>query len=233
MITSIPNYPVVFASCDAEYFLQHAPAFCSSCSENGFDVHLHIINANDRVFYLLYDISKKCKTRVTFTRSVIDTSKFTEEQERAYYACSRFLVLPEILKVAKKVLTLDIDCLVMKPFTFPQQNSGYFPRDYEHQPELKVAAGALYLTESAIGICHRIIEELNYLELRWFADQIAISRAFADDVSSFRFDNKFMDWEFSDNSCIWTGKGDRKYNNEKYLEKKNYYNALLSLKNSI
>jgi hypothetical protein len=121
----------------------------------------------------------------------------------------------------------------MKPFTFPQQNSGYFPRDYEHQPELKVAAGALYLTESAIGICHRIIEELNYLELRWFADQIAISRAFADDVSSFRFDNKFMDWEFSDNSCIWTGKGDRKYNNEKYLEKKNYYNALLSLKNSI
>jgi hypothetical protein len=39
-----------------------------------------------------------------------------------------------------------------------------------------------------------------------------------------------MDWEFIDGTTIWTGKGDRKYSNPKYLSmKKRYYDIFPKL----
>ena len=37
----------------------------------------------------------------------------------------------------------------------------------------------------------------------------------------------FMDWEFTDTSKIWTGKGNRKHKNIRYLEAKKHYEEKL------
>lgn len=221
-----PTYPVILASCDSVYFIEHAVAFCMSCSENNHDVHVNIINPNDEVKQLCQDIAGACKTKFTFSYEEYDLTNYTEEGKRSFYASSRFRYIPNILDVAKKVLILDIDSLVMKPFDFPEKYCGYFPRDDEPLMEMKVAAGAVYLTEEAYDVAMEIIAQLSGFDPIWFADQVSLYHAFPLDAE--RFDNNFLDWEFSESSCIWTGKGDRKYNNQKYLEKKKYYNALLS-----
>ena len=41
---------------------------------------------------------------------------------------------------------------------------------------------------------------------------------------STKFDGNFMDWEFIEGTTIWTGKGPRKFENQKYLKaKKDFY----------
>ena len=57
----------------------------------------------------------------------------------------------------------------------------------------------------------------------WYADQIALYSSYQelkDKVSCFKFNISHMDWEFSESSYIWTGKGNRKYKNKKYLKRK-------------
>lgn len=227
-MSALPNYPVIFAACDSKYFLEHAAPFCISCSEHGFDVHVHVVNPNQTVYDLGNRILSSCDTKVTYSFEQIDVTDLSLDEERTVYACTRFVVLPQILEACKSVLVLDIDCLVVNKFKFPTKPCGYFPRDENTNPQMKVAAGAVYFSEESIELARSIIEEFRSISLSWFADQIAISRAFAGVDNAERFDNKFMDWEFVEGTCIWTGKGPRKYDNPKYLEKKNYYNALLS-----
>ena len=64
----------------------------------------------------------------------------------------------------------------------------------------------------------------------WFSDQVALYRAYKEILESNLIIHKFspeeMDWEFNENSCIWTAKGDRKVNS-KYLAEKKKYELLL------
>ena len=55
-----------------------------------------------------------------------------------------------------------------------------------------------------------------------------MSESFArvDDSQLEKFDSEFMDWEFKDGTTIWTGKGDRKFNNVRYVEMKKKFNRL-------
>lgn len=55
----------------------------------------------------------------------------------------------------------------------------------------------------------------------WYLDQVSFYHAYQNmpnlqikDISM-----KYADWEFNDNSCIWAGKGDRKYKDERFLKK--------------
>ena len=42
------------------------------------------------------------------------------------------------------------------------------------------------------------------------------------------FNEYFMDWNFRDGSVIWTGKGDRKFNNIKYVKAKKEFDRYKS-----
>ena len=62
--------------------------------------------------------------------------------------------------------------------------------------------------------------------MRWFIDQIALAEVFSrvEEKDITKFDGNFMDWEFIEGTTIWTGKGPRKFENQKYLKaKKDFY----------
>ena len=61
--------------------------------------------------------------------------------------------------------------------------------------------------------------------LRWFVDQVALYEQYIEEGWDKRsdfidFGANVMDWQFLPDSYIWTGKGDRKYNNTTYVNKK-------------
>ncbi len=232
----LPTKPVLFAACDSRYFFEHGPAFIYSANDVGSDIHIHIVDPIPEAYSIAAVLNSTTTVDISYTFS-FSNPDLDEHQRRTYYACIRFLVLPLLLPHAKKILTLDIDCLIMRAVAFPTTECAYFPRqvaDIEGvsgwiKEGSKVAAGAVYLTDAALNVADAIAKTINTLELKWYADQIALSAIFDQVPVQFvsHFDESFMDWGFVEGTVIWTGKGPRKYNNEKYLERKKSFDRIV------
>lgn len=228
----LPTYPVIFAACDPNYFKEHAPSLIYSCDDVGKDVHIHVCNPTQETYDIANIINTDTNIKLTFS---YNDHPDQGREMRAYYASLRFFVLPTLLQVAKKVLVVDVDCMFMHDFEFPETATGYFPREplnsgNEWEREgTRVAAGAVYMDDTAINIALAVADRISKGPMQWFIDQVALSEIFnmVDEKYITKFDSQFMDWEFLDNTIIWTGKGPRKYDNPKYVEAKNYYNRLV------
>ena len=238
MYGELPTSPVVFAACDSNYFIEHGPAFVYSADDAGHDVHIHVVNPTEEVFSLagvLNATTKMARFTITFNDANMFEQPFigNDDRMRTYYACLRFLVAPTILQHAGKILILDIDGMIMNDFEYPKKSVGYFPREplpgtqgWE-QEGTRVAAGAVFYDISALDIAEEVAEVMSTMELKWFADQIALSRVLGklDKKDVHHFDGQFMDWEFEEGTTIWTGKGPRKYDNPTYVKQKDSYNT--------
>ena len=227
----LPNKPVVFAACDKEYFFEHAPPLIYSLNDIGKDIHIHICDPNPAVHRLETLLREDIDVDITYTYNDIGA---TPIDVRAYYSCLRFMVLPEILRTANKVLTVDTDCVFMNSFEYPETPTGYFPRKslqgtvgWEAKGT-QVAAGCVYMDNRAIPIAKAVADRISEGPMRWFIDQISLAEVFerVEDKDITKFDGNFMDWEFIEGTVIWTGKGPRKYENQKYLAAKKTFNRL-------
>ena len=186
----------VLASCDPIYYKEHSTAFINSCLDVGMQP----------VIRLAYNSTKE------------------------FYACNRFLVAEEYLEPAGVLIT-DVDCYFNKALPDIEEDVGIFLREYEKFPGMKVAAGILWLnnTEKARLFITRVREIITSQPLVWYADQLALYKAYNEyknNTSFFIFDNTHMDWEFNDDSYMWTGKGNRKFHNTTYLKKKRHYESI-------
>lgn len=242
-----PNKNTIFASCDNKYFSAHAPALISSSVDNGLNVHVHVINPHDSweaEAELISDKANRINPDVKFTYSYnnINLSFLpTTDAVRSYYACSRFAYLKEIFNEGTdSILVVDVDCMVKDHIDFNKIGGdiGLFLR----QPfpgleeESTIAAGVVYLDGAGGEIfTNRISELFNNLgieQYRWFVDQkilYQVYKEFADNIQITNLNETpdFMDWEFTDTSKIWTGKGDRKYKDIRYLKLKKHYEEKL------
>lgn len=184
--------------------------------------------------------------RITNDNASQHTMKtFAGDEERVWFSTRRFVHLPNVLSFYGKdtrVMCLDIDSLVMKPIPFPNVDFGLYLREHENtgaansweEEGMKVAAGIVYVTHNVKSfvddVAKRITESQKIL---WFMDQVAIYRAYnklweddnnsvppwdGSNLSFINFNNTpYMDWNFNDDSYFWTGKGNRKYDDPKYV----------------
>lgn len=229
-----PKGNIVFASCDTKYFNQFAQSLLGSTHFIAeVPLHIHVMNPTDSVLNTCETWSEK----FNFTYSLQDTI-----EDRTYYSINRFLVTPEIFKSCSGVsgiLVVDVDCIFNKKFDFPEEDIGLFLREplpgtFGWEKEgTHVAAGVVWCKSKSKRFLKNVSENIiNHGNLTWFLDQVMLWRTFNDTskktFDTFRkFDSAFMDWEFSEDSIMWTGKGDRKYNNTKYIERQNKYSRMI------
>tara|TARA_R110002153_G_scaffold69173_1_gene183199 strand:- start:16178 stop:16867 length:690 start_codon:yes stop_codon:yes gene_type:complete len=206
----MPIGPVVMAACDSIYFKDHATALINSANKIGKDIHIHVVNPTQTL-----RAPQNLNINVTFSYHK------AKQISRAYYACIRFIIAKEILKHSKKLLIVDVDSIFKNDFDWPKTNYGYFPREHKYR-ELQVAAGCVYFQEAAIETLPQLENKIASLPLEWYVDQKALEWYFRNVIkdSITYFDDKFMDWEFKDNTVLWTGKGKRKTRNVTYLNAK-------------
>lgn len=242
-----PGKDTIFASCDQKYFSAHAPALIASSVVNDLNVHIHVINPTDEWHRESDDIAAKAellnyRARVSYSFNKVDLSSFPKgDGIRSFYACSRFQYLREIFSGdLNNLLVVDVDCMVMDKIDFNKivGNVGMFIRKPFPglEEESTIAAGVVYLDSGLGGVyANRIAQAFNQLEAtdyRWFVDQKLLYKIYKEFANHIVITNlgetpDFMDWEFTDTSKIWTGKGDRKYSNARYLEAKARYERLL------
>ena len=227
---------LLFASCDSEYFMEHAVPWSYSVYKAGMDGHIHVVNPTSNVDDLQLEIMARLNNHITFSSEITDLSAI---DKRVYYSCNRFLLAPTISRFVNKMAITDIDCMVMKSFTIPDRDIGLYLRDplpgtvgWE-ELGTHVAAGIVSFQgengkKFMNGVKDTIMENAENPNIgwRWFIDQVALWAVFrkvvADnpDWTVWKYKSDWLDWEFKEGTKIWTGKGDRKTKDPVYVEMK-------------
>ena len=229
--------PFLYAACDTEYFKRHGYAFYKSAVQNGHRVFVDIsprnktITKEDVQFFTDFSNSFTDLEKELAVVPRIATGRYDLNvlEERAYFACVRFLNIDEILLKMNNVLVLDIDSIIMSEIEVDDSNPiGLYSRPNESSG-MNVAAGAVFYKDLA-STKEFIMETSEFIKhnpVKWFIDQYALFHAHNKcnieytDLSKTRL----LDWDFQENTMIWTGKGARKDTNMTYLQKKREIDA--------
>jgi len=230
----------VFASCDEKYFVEHGYHFINSAIKQGVFPWVDIINPDSdlvllsgkaiRPLNLLRMSHDSDNYKITYTKSDIT--------DRTFYACNRFLKAAEILLEADALLVTDIDCFLRKPIDWEDFADADYSL-YLREPlpgtvgwenlGTHVGAGAVYLTRKARIFMEFVKSQIEHYGLVWFVDQVVlweVHEHFRTMNLGLRFKEmprKYIDWEFTEEGVIWTGKGARK-TQPNYLEERDRAN---------
>jgi hypothetical protein len=238
---------VLYSSCDVKYFLDHGYAFIKSAHTNGCvdKIIVDVVHLRDDNVDFVVDLGsflgdvnnvlQKLLSEGYMEKATVNVKPVSFEPEfwantRTYYACSRFAGAYNIKKKHPnwKLLILDIDSIIMNKLPFPDAPYGLFLRPNEPL-SMQVAAGMVFIGDHTYSTAfiknvYEYIWSSAIKKKDWFIDQIAVYTVHNTSTMKgdcFVFDKSHMDWEFDDTSAaVWTGKGDRKYNNKKYLTAK-------------
>lgn len=239
----------LFAAANLAYFYEHGYAFAKSAVDSGNYVHIAVWkdNKGDWVqeqkdfvtfldkFYKSVDPAKCVVQLVPNTIMYKMKAGANIIEERAFFACVRFLLLENMVhneyeQRRRGVMVLDIDSIVNQKIEIPDNyDIGVFlrtdnPQGTPYEMEgMKVAAGMLYVTPRAVDFMSVLRAYIMANEIRWFCDQIALYRAFntfKDEMEVLVFNNDQLDWDFNEGTQIWTGKGARKHSDPTYVNRK-------------
>lgn len=107
--------------------------------------------------------------------------------DKSYYACARYLILPEMIEEHGGVFVSDIDAIFFRPIPFPETKIGYVktePKAFREEWEqrgMHLLAGVFFCSD--VDIACRIRDRILELPHKWFVDQIAIWEVVKDEES--------------------------------------------------
>ena len=152
-----------------------------------------------------------------------------------YYACSRYLILPEMIEEHGGVFVSDIDAIFIRPIPFPDTKIGYVrtqPKEHRSEWEqrgMNLLAGMFYCSD--VDIANKIKQRILDLPKRWFTDQIAIWEVVKDEPSFTEFKrpppapNQLTDKDF-----LFTPRGGGPHNSKEYKRQQlNQWKRFLNL----
>jgi hypothetical protein len=107
---------VYLSAADSVYLCRYARALARSIachSYGGILLHLHVINPTSEAWDILNSMVSGFPSFTVSTEQV-DLSNLSECQRMTYYACSRYLILPEVLSACGcPIVIADMDQMLM------------------------------------------------------------------------------------------------------------------------
>lgn len=204
-------------------YLKYVKIFLHSVKDNlfGCKINLCLINVLDNKIE-----SKLKKIYPSITIDHISKKFLSFADKKAFCSNFRVFYISKKLKETKSsLLYMDCDSLVRKGLSFKDfENSGdisILHRD-SLDKRFKFATGIIFTrNNSSTKKFFRDWEAAILPKIHtWFSDQITFFEnymKYKNIIVFSQLDKKFIDWEFKDNSIVWTGKGSRKKNNLKYV----------------
>lgn len=229
--------PVLFlTACDPGYLGQalalarSIDVFCTA----GQHMLIHLVNPGDEDLAKVELVGKALK-RLRLHASA-EKARVPQDAKRTYYACARFIRMAELSEDEANgapLFALDADALAVAPITFdfsdkPEAEICLRRRDLQEEVDehLRVAAGAVWAKNTPAAarflraVADDLIRDFENGHAAWFADQLALLKHVLSETGGAQVRNlkaKFSDWNMSEDAVFWTGKGDRKYLDVRYL----------------
>jgi tetratricopeptide (TPR) repeat protein len=237
---------VIFFSGDNTYFWKFCRALIASICINNSNaiIHVHLVNPDNHVEEAIFAFGKNYfNSSISYTKEFIDISDMTDDMAKTYFACSRFIRLPELMqKSPATYLCIDCDCLVIDDISDLTANQPDFDimahRRFVPEEFLEVAAGGLVVMPTLAAkrflarLYNTIVSVIEAGEASWFLDQIALNEVLNLEeeagLNVSLLDISYIDWFFNSESKIWTGKGKRKSRDLLYLKQFNHYDDCAS-----
>lgn len=245
----------IYAAADSVYFERYGKAFVNSILQNtDYHVHIHLFNPTEdqvrwcdiRDHRLTFSIkaidtnacnliASKWAVRKDFSnkreQQMFDNGKLHGFQslakivENTLYACGRFTKLPYLLQEGQRCLSLDIDGIVRKPF-----DTGLKEHDlYLYQkPSGEHLAGAIMVNSLSFAMEYSLwlMEEIERDNVYWFLDQVILDDLVVN-YDKGLLPKGYVDWDFAEDSAIWSAKGKRKDFTVFMNEQLKYSNSVL------
>jgi hypothetical protein len=229
----------LYTAADLNYFEIHGKPLISSVLTNTvYSIHIHIINPTDAqlmwcskrdrlsVSYEYID----CKIFKTIAQEWFHKSEFNNQREKqmydkgqlygvdtmadiiekTYYACCRFIRLPELKPENTKCLILDVDGIVRSDFRIDLDDCDLYVYQKKSGEHL---AGAILLNPSSDRFLKEfqksLSKEIKKNNIYWFLDQIILDQIIGKYKKGL-LPMSYIDWEMNPDSSIWSAKGKRK-----------------------
>lgn len=226
-----PEGQILLTSCDSTYFNRYAPALFQSAVVANTAVHFNIVNPSSEAAEMTLRMGNHpadAANKITYSFTYVDLYHF---DARVYFSCDRFLLARDLIALddSLSVLTIDVDSLIMKPF--PDYTDEYDlglwlrPNNPQIQEQSGLLAGMCLFSDYSLDFITEAAAKMEAAGFkRWFEDQHALWETYKlYDITTVEFidfsTTKVMDWEFKDDTILWTGKGPRKHHNKKYVAK--------------
>lgn len=191
-------------------------------------------NNNIYVEFITIDVSKIKNCKIINKKYKEKKIYIIKSPLACYSANIRINKINDLLKKGiDNILYIDVDSIVLYDLTFLHENM--YDKDVGlFYLENEVKSGIIYVRNTEISRKFFVDVEhlLNKLGVfKWYSDQISLTNIYNQynndtNIKISQLDIKYLDWYFKDDSYIWTGKGDRKKKNNKYIIKYNYFESL-------
>lgn len=230
----------IFAAADSIYFEEHGKALINSVLQNtNYSIHVHLYNPTveqiewcarpkvtatyeyintDSFSYIAMTLLNKSAFENHRVKQMVDKGKLyginhmIQIVEKSYYACARFIRLPEIINHRSTCLAIDVDGIVREQFSMelPDDHDLYLYRKASGEH----LAGAMLFNYNSMDFFHEyaavLRENIVNDNLYWFLDQVVLDEL----LKKYEYGLLplgYIDWEMNDDSHIWSAKGKRKH----------------------
>lgn len=245
------TYPVaaaervtVFVCMDTSYCLRYLGSIAASLAENSpeTNLHVHIVNPHDEARARLKATERLLGPgRVSYSFETARLANFTPEQRKTYFASIRFVRLAELMEAAPGTyFVMDVDNIVRGDLsgclTLARGPDMLIRNRFSMRPHLAVAACGIVLANSDASrafmnrAAEYILDAFHTGHVAWFLDQIALTLAMkasmedpALQLDVEQLPRTLLDWDFDEDSLVWTGKGKRRLRNKRYQAEYNRY----------
>lgn len=223
----------VFSCCDGRYFDLYADVFLASIDKNspGSKVVLCILNPLEGFEDKIKLLSERLTATTIEVRVFdVDLKDKTEDERKAFYANYRFVSLADYLKDNRnqiETLFFDIDTLVKKDLApvlnqYGNSDIALHTRLDRKLTSRKTMAGAIFFSAQKKNVSQFIQalgKKVKEKIFAWYWDQETLYSQLCTHRKKTKLahlEQNCVDWEFNDDSIVWTGKGPRKDEDEKY-----------------
>jgi hypothetical protein len=167
---------IIFTSCNGEYIDKFLKSYAASASYVGIK-NKFIIDVVDHT-----ETSKKIIEEVS---SMFNNFYFVEDNnfpfditwdKKTYYACRRFLLLPELLKKYNNIWITDIDMIFLRPLERINADIGYSKNNLDSNKfdDRKIKADLFFCNINFLNNANDIKNYILESKKEWFLDQLAL-----------------------------------------------------------
>lgn len=227
---------IIYCSCNEDY-IPRVKILYNSLKENSnidFKFWIRTVGFNPKDYDFFLD--KNCiETHIPLnkekTLTSLDGHLYSEEQ--AYSAKIRMVDIYNLLKNTNEdILSLDADSIVRKSLSkiyniLDNKDISIKQVLHSNKKHYRIKAGVIF-TENNVNSLNFFKEVKQYLEknnnmFTWFSEQIGLYNAYKLNLAQLaQLPDSYIDWNFKDESIIWTSKGDTK-NNQTYISEEQKY----------
>lgn len=236
------NHYYSLAAADIVYFKKFAPALAMSALETDNFLRIMAVDPDKDVLNLMKKINDLARTYEYHKMPKVICLPFWSTQlrddDRVYYACTRFMCAEHQLQMhaevdeTAQIHCIDIDSLFMRKMDIPDDvELGLYLREDENlgsnkreKQGMKIL-GHIVVSTPTLHWLTKAVDFMNDKKFGyWFLDQEALWSTLSEANKKAIWDMKgklMIDWEYDDEplAMVWSGKGQRKYNAKKYVDK--------------